>query len=288
MPEPSSRSAPSTAAASGPSYWDMVSDQIVGKYYHDAVISQLKRDAHLRLIARWCGSLRDKSLLKTDLFEEAHGADQFLFELPFNGLRLGIDISYAITRRARQQATARPATSCALFTGDVLSLPFREGSLDVIVSNSTLDHFANPRLIATALGEFYRVLKQGGTLLVTLDNPHSLSYLVGRFKRILRPDPYFLGHTLSVRALTTLLTKIGYRVTDTTAILHGLENHSSAAMRIAGRIGGRRLTAAIGGVLRALERLEGAPTRYLTGAFIAVRAVKPEGATRAAALGSAR
>jgi SAM-dependent methyltransferase len=266
----------------------MVSDQIIGNYYHDAVISQLKRDAHLRLIARWCGSLVDMSLLKTDLFEEAHGADQCLFELPFNGLRLGIDISYAITRRARQQATGRSVASCALLTGDVLNLPLRDGSLDVIVSNSTLDHFADPRLIATALGEFYRVLKQGGTLLVTLDNPHSLSYLVARFKRILRPDPYFLGHTLSVRALTTVLTKIGYRVTDTTAILHGLENHSSAAMRIAGRVGGSRLTSAIGAGLRVIERLEAAPTRYLTGAFIAVRAVKPERDTCLAALCSAR
>jgi hypothetical protein len=69
---------------------------------------------------------------------------------------------------------------------------------------------------------------------------------------------------------------VGYRVTDTTAIMHGLENHSSAAMRAAGRLGGPRLPAVIGRVLGALEGLEAAPTRYFTGAFVAARAVKPE------------
>ena len=45
-------------------------------------------------------------------------------------------------------------------------------------------------------------------------------------------------------------------------------------MWAAGRIGGRRLSAAIGKVLRILERLEAAPTRYLIGAFVAACAVK--------------
>jgi hypothetical protein len=47
-------------------------------------------------------------------------------------------------------------------------------------------------------------------------------------------------------------------------------------MRAAGRLGGPRLPAVIGRVLGALEGLEAAPTRYLTGAFVAARGVKPE------------
>jgi SAM-dependent methyltransferase len=273
---------------SAPSYWDAISDRVSENYFHDDVIGHLKRDAHLRLIARWCDSLRDKVVLKTDLFEEAHGPDQFLFELPIDSRPLGIDISPAIVRRARQRKTLRRAASCPVLAGDVLTLPFRSASLDVIISNSTLDHFENPSYIVTALQEFYRVLKPGGTLLVTLDNPQSVSYLVGCFKRTLRPDPYFLGHTLSIRALTSTLSSIGYRVTDRTAILHGLQNHSSAAMRAAGRIGGTLLQEAIGSVLGVLERFEATPIRYLTGAFVAARAVKPatEGTCVTSALGS--
>jgi SAM-dependent methyltransferase len=273
----------SETVASDPSYWDGISDQIVGNYVHDTVIGQLKREAHLRLVDRWCGSLLGKTVLKTDLFEEAHGPDQFLFELPIGCFRVGVDISPVIARRAREQALARRVPSCALLAGDVLGLPFRGDSVDIIVSNSTLDHFAHPALIGTALRELYRILKPGGTVLVTLDNPHSLSYLVGRLKRILRPDPYFLGHTVSIQTLRAMLTSIGYRVTDTTAILHGLENHSSAAMQVAGRIGGPRLQGAIGAVLVVMERLEAAPTRYLTGAFVAARAIKAERPDSAAA-----
>ena len=264
----------SGAGSSESSYWDGISDRLAGHYYHDAIIGRLKRDVHLRLIARWCPELRGKALLKTDLFEEAHGADEFLFDLPAGGLRAGIDISPGIARRAA--ARARPAGPAPppLLAGDVLALPFRADAFDVIVSNSTLDHFPDTKGIVAALGELHRVLKPGGTLVVTLDNPRSLSYLAGRLKRRLRPDPFYLGRTLSRAALTETLTRLGFRVTDTTAILHGLENHSSAAMWAAGRVGGRWLPAAIGTVLAGLERLEAAPTRYLTGAFGAARAVK--------------
>lgn len=256
------------------SYWDGISDEVAGRYYHDAVIGRIKRDAHLRLIARWCGDLRGKVVLKTDLFEEAHGSDQFLFDLPEEAVRVGIDIAPLIARRAGQQANAAGTDPPLLLAGDVLALPFRTDTFDVIVSNSTLDHFPERRLIDGALSELHRVLKPGGILVVTFDNPRSLSYLAGRLKRLLRPDPFYLGHTLSRGDLTGTLARLGYRVTDTTAIIHGLENHSSAAMWAAGRIGGPRLSAAIGKVLRILERLEAAPTRYLTGAFVAARAVK--------------
>ena len=264
----------------GSAYWDGISDQISGRYYHDNAVGQLKRDIHLRLLSRWCPDLRGKTVLKTDLFEEAHGPDQFLFELEVpDGKRLAMDISPVIVRRARQEATTRGVESCSLLAGDVLALPLRANSLDVIISNSTLDHFPGPEYIDAALRQLYNALKPGGTLLVTLDNPKSVSYLIGRCKRMLRPDPFFLGHTLSLWQLTGTLDRIGYRVTDRTAILHGLENHSSALMQAARRLGGWPLHRAIRRIFAILERLEATPMRFLTGAFIAVRAIKPNGAT---------
>jgi len=266
---------PAGTAATGSAYWDAVSQRIAGRYYHDAIVGGLKRDAHLTLIRRWCGDLAGKLVLKTDLFEEAHGPDQLLFDLMGSALRLGIDISPVIARRASERGRAESSRPPGCLAADVLSLPFRANAFDVIVSNSTLDHFPDPRHIDEALAELYRVLKPGGTLVVTLDNPQSLSMLVGAFKRMLRPDPFFLGSTLSRRRLATALGKIGYEVRDTTAILHGLENHLSAAMVAARRVGGSRLCRAIGSALRHAEKLEAVPTRYLTGAFVAARAVKP-------------
>ena len=264
------------SVVNGPStYWNGISDRIAGRYYHDTVIGRIKRDAHLRLIARWCGDLRDKVVLKTDLFEEAHGSDQFLFELPVDAVRVGVDIAPVVVRRAREQARVAGTTLPLLLAGDVLDLPFRADTCDVVISNSTLDHFPERRLIEVALLELHRVLKPGGILVVTFDNPHSLSYLAGRLKRLVRPDPFYLGRTLSREALGETLARLGYQVTDATAIIHGLENHSSAVMEAARRLGGARLPAAIGRVLDLLERLETIPTRYVTGAFVAARAVKP-------------
>src|SRR5262249_53816630 len=163
-------------------YWNGISDRIAGRYYHDTVIGRIKRDAHLRLIARWCGDLRDKVVLKTDLFEEAHGSDQFLFELPVDAVRVGVDIAPVVVRRAGEQARVAGTTLPLLLAGDVLDLPFRADTCDVVISNSTLDHFPERRLIEVALLELHRVLKPGGILVVTFDNPHSLSYLAGRLK----------------------------------------------------------------------------------------------------------
>ena len=266
---------PAGTATTGSAYWDGVSERIAGRYYHDAIIGGIKRDTHLKLIGGWCGDLAGKLVLKTDLFEEAHGPDQLLFDLAGPALRLGIDISPLIARRAAERGRADSPRALECLAADVLALPFRADVFDVIVSNSTLDHFPDPRQIEAALGELYRVLKPGGTLIVTLDNPRSLSMLVGAFKRLLRPDPFYLGHTLSRRRLVAALERIGYEVSGTTAILHGLENHLSATMGAAQRVGGRRFCRAIGTVLRKLEKLEAAPTRYLTGAFVAARAVKP-------------
>ena len=98
---PSSRSPLGTAVTSS-AYWDGVSERIAGGYYHDAIVGGLKRDAHLRLIQRWCGDLAGARVLKTDLFEEAHGPDQFLFDLVTSRLRLGIDISPLIARSAER------------------------------------------------------------------------------------------------------------------------------------------------------------------------------------------
>jgi SAM-dependent methyltransferase len=275
VPESPSSSSPVGTAVTGSAYWDRVSEGIAGRYYHDVIVGGLKREVHLTLIRRWCGDLAGARVLKTDLFEEAHGPDQFLFDLAPSRLRLGIDISPLIARRAAERALAGAGPPPRCLAADVLALPFRAEAFDVIVSNSTLDHFPDPRLIDAAFGELYRVLKPGGVLVVTLDNPYSLSRRVGAFKRVLRPDPFFLGRTLSRRQLVASLRRTGYEVHDTTAIFHGLENHLSAAMEAAQRVGGLRLCRAIGAGLRHLEKLEAVPTRYLTGAFVAARAVKP-------------
>ena len=74
-------------------------------------------------------------------------------------------------------------------------------TFDLVVSNSTLDHFARADDITIALREIQQVLKPGGRLILTLDNP---SNPVVRLRNALPFAalnqmglvPYFVGATL--------------------------------------------------------------------------------------------
>jgi ubiquinone/menaquinone biosynthesis C-methylase UbiE len=256
-------------------YWDNISRQIEGNYYHDTLVGHFKRDVHLKLIRRWHNDLENKVILKTDLFEEAHGPDQFLFEIKtVKSVLIGIDISPVITAKAKRQAAKYGRESYRFVTCDVRALPFADNSLDMIVSNSTLDHFPQRRSLVHALSELHRVLKPSGTLIVTLDNKHSISYLISRIKDIVHRNPFYIGETCSMRALTRMLQEVGFFVSETTTIIHGLENHGAHVMAFIKKFNSPLLNKGISKLLVYLERLERTKTRHLTGAFIAAKAVK--------------
>lgn len=256
-------------------YWDNVSRQIEGHYYHDTLVGRFKRDVHLRLIARWSDDLEHKVILKTDLFEEAHGPDQFLFDLQADkGILIGIDISPVITAKAKRRAAEHGRASCAFVTCDVRALPFRGQALDVIVSNSTLDHFSEQRSMQHAFAELHRVLKPSGTLIVTLDNKYSISHLITRMKDLVRRNPFYIGETCSRRALTSMLLDAGFVVSETTTIVHGLQNHGTRLMAILKKLNSPLMNQATSTLFGYLERLGRTRTGCITGAFIAAKAVK--------------
>ncbi len=186
-----------------------------------------------------------------------------------------MDISPVVTAQAKWQAANRGLSSHRFVTCDVRELPFATNSLDVIVSNSTLDHFPDVKNIVNGLSELYRVLKPGGALIITLDNRHSISYLVSRLKEILRLNPFYIGKTCSMRELTEMLEEVGFFVSEATAIIHGLEDHTSTLMRFIRKFNSPRLNKVFSNLFVHLERLETAKTKYLTGSYIAAKALKP-------------
>jgi SAM-dependent methyltransferase len=227
-----------------------------------------------RWASGWIGESRRPNLLKTDLFDEvaSQGIVPWLFT---NGVNVtGIDVAPAIV----SEAVARNPGLEAI-VADVRSLPFAEASFDVVFSGSTLDHFESAADIQTALGELCRVLRPGGTLILTLDNPaNPLIWLrngplLGLLRRI-GIVPYQVGATLGPRSLERAVQSAGFTVIQTTAVMHCPR---AIAVALAGTLErlSRSWQEAFLHHLHAWERLERWPTRWLTGHYVAVHAVAP-------------
>ena len=189
---------------------------------------------------------------------------------------------FAATTTHAQQVVAsagNTGTMTGYVTCDVARLPFREGSFDLLVSDSTLDHLKTEGEIRQALGELARVLAPGGRLILTIDNPTSLTYpprwLVKLWMR-LGLAPYYIGVTLPLVCLRANLEDLGLRVEHETAILH--YPHPDGLVRLCERcaraIGLGKLDGLIARFFAAAEQLGGTRLRYLTGRYLAVDAIK--------------
>ncbi len=218
-----------------------------------------------------------KRALKTDLFAEAFNNEEFVSGLAWAGRLVGIDISSAILQSARRRRKIGPLHGYV--TCDVMRLQFRTGSFDLVVSDSTLDHFSTEDDIRVALRELARVLSSGGRLIVSIDNPACLSYpprwLVRLWMR-LGLAPYYVGVTLPSRGLCAALEALGMKVEHQTAILH--YPHPDGLVRTWERctcaLSRGRLNGFVSWVFRTFERLGNTRWRYLSGRYLAVCAVK--------------
>src|SRR5262245_53357697 len=140
-------------------------------WYLDPLVARQKRDEHLALLRTWCDGCRGV-MLKTDLFEEAHGDDELLSAFPADAMIVGMALVPATAMRAR----ARMAGSVRCLASDVRHLALAAESVSVVFSNSTLDHFEACGDLEASIRELVRVLHPGGVLIVTLDNPRNPFY----------------------------------------------------------------------------------------------------------------
>ena len=227
------------------------------------------------LFSRWLPAGRCERLLKTDLFDEAMGDG--LYPLLAERARsiIGVDIAGSVLAAAQAR---HPALN--IVEADVRALPFAANSFDVVVSNSTLDHFAERADIAVALRALERVLRPGGRLLLTLDNLANPAVAVRNalpfaLLQRLRLVDYPIGATLGPRRLRRLLGEVGFAVVESTTLLHCPRAFAVARAR---RLQARATDEAHGRFLRGLarwERLSRWPTDVVTGHYLAFCARKP-------------
>lgn len=233
-----------------------------------------KREAHLELVARWAGKGIGR-LLKTDLFEEANGADQLLFDLRRDcDLAIGFDSDLRVVERARLRC---PDGQRICFLGsDARALPLETGCIDVVVSSSTLDHFQEKSDFAVALKELARVLCTGGVLILTLDNP--LNPLYWPLRWLSFAGPFRLGYTPFPSELRKQLDAARLEVIGSESLIHNPRVISTLLFLAVRRVLGQRADPVIQGLLRCFAVLGRLPTRQFTGCFcaVAVRRLNPD------------
>lgn len=97
---------------------------------------------------------------------------------------VGLDISFPMLHRAREKSGGYPFSPVS---GDIASLPFREGSFDKAVSITAIEFIEDAR---SAVAELFRVTKKGGVIVVA--NLNSLSpWAVRRSEAAKKGDTIF-------------------------------------------------------------------------------------------------
>ncbi len=239
-----------------------------GSWYLDPLVAQQKRQVHLDWI-RPALPPHFSVALKTDLFEEAHNEDRILGDLfPQCRLVLGFDLNESTVRLA-----AARRESFQSMVSDVRRLALRDAAVDIVVSTSTLDHFPSRREIAASLDELHRVLRPGGLLFITLDNPRNPLYPPLRWagRRWL---PLALGETLPLPELEAMLTERGFVIQSRRFLIHNPRGISTLLFLTLRKLLGRYADTPIRILLSIFAAAGRLPSRSLTASFIAVIAVK--------------
>jgi SAM-dependent methyltransferase len=175
------------------------------------------RRAHLALVREWVGEPTGR-WLKTDLYEE-RSADRALLGHLRTATWVGMDVSPATAGQA-QRAVGAPGLAT-----DVRRAAIRSGTMDGVLSTSTLDHFEDVGDLHTSLAELHRVLRPGGLLVLTLDNPRNpLIRARNALPRSVAARtglvPFAVGRTLDAADGGKALAAVGFEVERSAHLLH--------------------------------------------------------------------
>ncbi len=265
-----SRVSPLTPSARA-TEWDEYGSQWIADRPHQ--LWRRHSDAvNIALIDRWLPAGIARRILKTDLFDEAVSEGICPWLSTRSEQIVGLDVSTAVILEA-----GRGCANLSPTGADVRSLPFKSNSFDAIVSLSTLDHFDSKREVGLAMRELNRVLAPGGTLILTLDNlanpvialRNALPYRVTHGAGLV---PYPVGRTFLPGDAAALVRESGFEIRERTAVMHAPRVAVVPLMNALDAEG--RAARALSSVAMWFERLRPLPSRFLTGHFIAILAVK--------------
>ena len=163
----------------------------------------------------------------------------------------GIDRSSRVLDRARALAVRRRVTNVRWKKGDLMRVPLRDGSVDVVLLSQALHHASRPE---AALEEAVRVLRLGGRVLILDLRAHAQEWVRTRFgdQRLGFADVE-LERLLRGARLRDVRTQVGARRTGdpfTVLIASGLKPPVGAQRRPAPTTNGLNPRAATAGAPR--------------------------------------
>jgi len=206
-------------------YWESLAKKVSeeGYYAKSTILGKYKRDFVLDVIRNWNLEINNKIILKTDLFEEAFGPDEILFSISrdYKPKRVyGIDISNRVIAKVKNNCIKKtPNKKIILQNEDLKKLSFKDNYFDLIISQSTLDHFEDLNDLNRVMKELYRVLKSRGKLLFSINNKHNfLFYLIHEFQRIFRLMYVYSSGCFTRNQLKIITHKGGFKFLNETAV----------------------------------------------------------------------
>jgi SAM-dependent methyltransferase len=259
-------------------FWDKLAKLNKNLPHVDKILGHYKSESFLMILKRWGVDLDGTTILKTDLREEAFGRDEILFSLSSNNTHsFGIDISPIAVLEADKNCRLR-GFKCNYSCADVRALPFGDESFDLILSASTLDHFSNKREITGALAELSRVTKNGGKIIITINNGHNMFFwFLLKAGRLFGVIPYPVQF-YTLKALDAACSQAGMDIVRKNFIVHILGPVNTMFLIARKIFRSSRVDSWASRyvwLMRRLERLSF--IRPFTGWFIAIECVKAAG-----------
>lgn len=150
--------------------------------------------------------LRDARIKKTDIVLDigcGRGLQTIMIGKKCKKI-IGVDMSQEAVIAARQLASYLPSVNAEFFCADAKSMNFPSGYFDKIFSICVLEHIPDYALV---LKECYRILKNGGHLVFSVDSLETIQDmdLISKHRRDTRVHQYFRSD-----ALYDILHEIGF------------------------------------------------------------------------------
>jgi ubiquinone/menaquinone biosynthesis C-methylase UbiE len=148
----------------------------------------------------------------TRVLEAGCGLGQWAFLIAEQGHKvIGIDIAKRAIGVAEDYAAKKGIKNCRFYCADLRAIPLKDKYFDYIFSFGVIEHFKNSGEI---LSEFFRVLKPGGRVFISVPNIYSFHTVTRPLSQILGIWKFGYERSYSPNSLKRLIRSFGFEICE--------------------------------------------------------------------------